>query len=74
MKLRAFLDFHHSTKFPIADKQKRDERIFNAGWDGALKSKEHLFKHFTCHTCPSQETCEWAWDMYNTNGDCLADK
>lgn len=28
----------------------------------------------TCNNCPyeSNATCEWAWDMYNTHGDCLA--
>lgn len=29
---------------------------------------------FTCDTCPSNDTCEWAFDGYNTNGDCLAEK
>ena len=28
----------------------------------------------TCFTCPDKETCEWAWDPYNTDGDCLAIK
>lgn len=29
---------------------------------------------FTCDTCEASETCKWAYDPYNTNGDCLGDK
>jgi MoaA/NifB/PqqE/SkfB family radical SAM enzyme len=29
---------------------------------------------FTCDKCPARYTCEWAFDAYNTNGDCLAEK
>lgn len=29
---------------------------------------------FTCHDCPHKATCEYAWDPYNTGGDCLASK
>ena len=30
----------------------------------------------TCESCPSATNgeCEWAYDLYNTNGDCLATK
>jgi hypothetical protein len=30
----------------------------------------------TCENCPSayDGKCEWAWDLYNTDGDCLAVK
>lgn len=28
----------------------------------------------TCHTCPFKEVCEFAYDLYNTDGDCLASK
>lgn len=28
----------------------------------------------TCKGCPDVKTCEFAWDPYNTDGDCLADK
>lgn len=31
-------------------------------------------EEFTCHGCPSAGTCEFAWDLYNTDGDCLAEK
>ena len=29
---------------------------------------------FTCDDCGGVDECEWAWDLYNTNGDCLAEK
>jgi hypothetical protein len=28
----------------------------------------------TCKDCPDNQTCKWAWDGYNTDGDCLAMK
>ena len=29
---------------------------------------------FTCNRCVDANTCRWAWDLYNTDGDCLANK
>lgn len=29
---------------------------------------------FTCYECGLRLTCQYAWDLYNTNGDCLAEK
>lgn len=26
---------------------------------------------FTCDECKNPEDCEWAFDAYNTDGDCL---
>lgn len=31
-------------------------------------------KNCTCNDCPSRETCEWAYDPFNVDGDCLAEK
>lgn len=31
-------------------------------------------KSLTCWNCVDQATCEYAFDLYNTNGDCLAIK
>ena len=28
----------------------------------------------TCSNCPIRWKCEWAYDEYNTDGDCLAVK
>ena len=33
-----------------------------------------LKKTLTCWNCVDQATCEYAFDLYNTNGDCLARK
>jgi hypothetical protein len=32
------------------------------------------YKIFTCFECKVRETCEYAFDNYNTGGDCLANK
>lgn len=29
---------------------------------------------FTCDNCVACKTCEFAFDAYNTDGDCLAEK
>ena len=29
---------------------------------------------FTCEGCHDSETCVYAFDLYCTNGDCLAEK
>ena len=31
-------------------------------------------EEYTCFRCPINDTCARAWDAYNTNGDCLAEK
>lgn len=28
----------------------------------------------TCDECDQSDTCKWAYDPYNLNGDCLGDK
>ena len=28
----------------------------------------------TCLSCSIEFTCKYSWDLYNTNGDCLAEK
>lgn len=29
---------------------------------------------FTCDDCSARKTCDFAFDSYNTDGDCLAEK
>ena len=29
---------------------------------------------YTCNDCTDNKTCKYAWDLYNTDGDCLASK
>lgn len=31
-------------------------------------------KSFTCTSCNQQSYCSFAFDLYNTDGDCLAEK
>lgn len=40
------------------------------------KEVADLFKieSFTCDACPARRTCDFAFDAYNTDGDCLAEK
>lgn len=35
-----------------------------------VPSKEAM----TCAQCVCADDCPYAWDLYNTEGDCLADK
>lgn len=28
----------------------------------------------TCEGCGANDNCEFVWDLYNTDGDCLAEK
>lgn len=34
----------------------------------------HGVKNFTCDDCPALSICKHAYDLYNTDGDCLAEK
>lgn len=29
---------------------------------------------FTCYTCPKVDTCKDAWDRYNVENECIAEK
>jgi hypothetical protein len=31
-------------------------------------------KESTCYKCISEKICPYAWDLYNYNHDCLAEK
>lgn len=33
-----------------------------------------LYTEVTCESCPINDTCDLAFDPYNTDGDCLAEK
>ncbi len=53
----------------------RAQTILDAKSYLILKTNEEIdnFK-LTCDDCPLRFTCEFAADLYNTNGDCLAEK
>ena len=42
----------------------------------SLVHKDYRYqkKIMTCNKCEDVNTCKFAWDPYNTNGDCLASK
>jgi hypothetical protein len=35
---------------------------------------EFLEESYTCYVCVDNKDCIYAYDPYNTDGDCLADK
>lgn len=43
---------------------------------GLLHFKESILsfdsRNYTCDDCTDADQCEFAYDSYNTNGDCLA--
>jgi hypothetical protein len=50
---------------------------FQLGRVDAIAAAERIgiqIVSFTCDDCPSAPSCEFAFDLYNTNGDCLAEK
>ena len=57
--------WHDLTWRPNRDDEYLEELMAKA------KAKDPIF---TCHGCPEEPRCQWAWDLYNTNGDCLAEK
>lgn len=55
---------------PSEDRQRDLEKagaLMAAAWDMRRRA-------YTCHGCADVETCEFAWDSYNLDGDCLAVK
>ncbi len=36
--------------------------------------QSHGHASFTCDRCSAANECDYAFDPYNTNGDCLAEK
>jgi len=47
-------------------KRRALEVIQETGWTG--------IELITCETCRDNDGCEFAFDPYNTNGDCLESK
>jgi len=41
---------------------------------GCYYSMDEEYRQSTCTECVLNDTCEFAWDGYNTHGDCLAEK
>lgn len=48
-----------------------EETVRELAEDGQpVPSKEDM----TCSRCPDVDACNYAWDLYNVDGDCLAAK
>ena len=56
---------------PVYEQLYTDEEIVDLAKDGiSVPPKED----FSCNTCDDAPICEFAWDLYNTQGDCVASK
>lgn len=40
----------------------------------AFEKRGYDIDKCTCNDCPDKDHCEFAFDLYNTQGDCLAMK
>lgn len=62
----------------VFNQKKQDRREAYDDYAKRVKGCKHLipppFESLTCHRCDVCLTCDWAWDPYNTDGDCIADK
>lgn len=47
---------------------------FGVAYNLMKEREDKIATIYTCHNCKAQDTCEWAWDHYNTTGDCIAEK
>lgn len=56
----------------------RTIEYFSKEPDEAYKNWAILYysqeENYTCSMCTDSKTCKYAWDFYNTGGDCLASK
>lgn len=68
---------------PLVGDELRDaiERIYSKVTEGPPTVKDLLAKNvtqdigaYTCYDCSQWRNCEFAFDGYNLDGDCLADK
>ena len=39
-----------------------------------LEKKESSKEEYTCFHCPKVDSCPYAWDDYNIDNECLAEK
>jgi len=65
---------------PVAAKRLRILQAREDGWrkhlaeQGVSEDPPPPPERFTCDDCAAALTCEYAFDDYNTQGDCLAEK
>ena len=53
---------------------KLQKKLLESTTPEQLKAIRALHAICTCKDCGSKRDCEYAWDEYNTHGDCLAEK
>lgn len=39
-----------------------------------VQLRDIQLEEYTCFNCSESLSCQYAWDDYNTHGDCLAEK
>lgn len=54
----------------LAERRKRMVTYAADNFDMNLRDKGS----FTCDDCSLKNDCHYVYDLYNTNGDCLAEK
>jgi len=55
----------------------RSEQRLHVLMEGMVRELERLgirYSYITCDGCPRRHTCPYAYDPYNIDGDCLAEK
>jgi len=57
----------------VADRPKRDQEVINVLFDKRV-ILEYPIKDYECYECDKMQDCPFAFDSYNIEGDCLADK
>ena len=60
--------------FDVDRNRERYVRLKLAARSVALDESFRPFSEYTCAECPSAPKCEFAFDGYNTDGDCLETK
>ena len=50
------------------------EKLFIASKYGINPSDPSVAARYTCNNCMIKDDCLYAWDGYNTDGDCLGNK
>lgn len=67
------LELAYEYCIPINDLFPEDYKKIMADYYSAMEERIKP-ENLTCFECAENKTCEYAWDAYNTNGDCLAEK
>ena len=55
----------------------RPEQVLRRLREGMVRELERLgimYNYITCNRCPQRHSCPYAYDPYNIDGDCLAEK